>query len=245
MDRATSTQAAQTPFAGFGAGALPFFEALAGEQNRDWFRANRATYERDIRGPLAALVDALAFAHAAHDVPLTGDAKRSLFRINRDVRFSNDKSPYKTNAGAVMTRDGSKAAPGLLYIQVGGAEGSFTGAGFYGLEPKDLAAIRRAIADAPAKWLSIEATLAEAGLAFSRGAALARPPKGFERYADSPVGPALKLRNLIVSRPISAERLAKPDLVGDILAFSIAALPLLRFGWSALDRARGQDLVAR
>lgn len=235
--------APKAPFAGFGPGALPFFEALAANQDRDWFQANRHVYENEVRAPLVALVEALSFAFAAHDIPLAGDPKRALFRIHRDVRFSKDKRPYKTNAGAVMTRDGSKAAPGLLYIQIGGSEGSFAGVGFYGLEPKDLVAVRHAIADDPARWLATRSDLNAAGLDFSMGYAMTRLPKGFEDHAGSPVEVALKLRNYIVSRPIAADRLQDPDLVHDIVDFAAAGLPLLRFGWSALDRARGQALA--
>jgi uncharacterized protein (TIGR02453 family) len=230
---------AQAPFAGFGPGALPFFASLAANQNREWFAANRHIYENEVRAPLAALVDALSFAFAAHDIPLTGDPKRALFRIHRDVRFSKDKSPYKTNAGAVITRDGAKESPGLLYVQVGGT-GSFTGVGFYGLEPRDLAVIRHAIADAPERWLALRSGLNEAGLDLSMGYAMTRLPKGFEDHAGSPLAEALKLRNYIVSRPIAADRLQDPDLVHDIVDFTAAGLPLLQFGWSALDRARGK-----
>jgi uncharacterized protein (TIGR02453 family) len=150
--------APRQPFEGFGPGALDFFTVLAAHQTRAWFLANKAT----------------------HDIPLTGDAKRSLFRIHRDVRFSRDKSPYKTNAGATLTRDGAKMARGVLYIQVGGAEGSFMAVGFYGPEPKDLHAIRAAIAADPDRWLGLQAALAGAGLAFSMTAAQTRPPRGLD-----------------------------------------------------------------
>jgi uncharacterized protein (DUF2461 family) len=85
--------------------------------------------------------------------------------------------------------------------------------------------------------------LNEAGLDFSMGYAVTRLPKGFEDHAGSPVAEALKLRNYIVSRPIAADRLQGPDLVHDIVEFTTYGLPLLRFGWSALDRARGKALV--
>jgi uncharacterized protein (TIGR02453 family) len=244
MARPSPAPPAPGPFTGFGAGALPFFEALATNQSREWFQANKDVYESQVRAPMAALVEALSFAFAAHDIPLTGDPKRALFRIHRDVRFSKDKSPYKTNAGAVITRDGAKDSPGLLYIQVGGQrdgeQGSFTGIGFYGLEPKDLTAVRHAIVDAPERWLAVRSALSDEGLDFSTGYAMARLPKGFEAHAGSPVADDLKLRNLIVSRPIAADRLQEPALVDDIVAVAAAGLPLLRFGWSALDRARGQ-----
>jgi len=239
MARKPPADAPPPPFAGFGAGALPFFADLAANQTRDWFLEHRADYERDVKGPLGSLVHALAFAFAAHDIPLTGDARRSLFRLNRDVRFSNNKAPYKTNAGAVMTRDGTKNTLGMLYVQIGGDEGSFMAVGFYGAEPKDLAALRHGVADRAEQWLEVVAELAEAGLAPSMGHALTRLPKGFEDHAGSPIADALKMRNFVVSRPIAPPDLERVELIDDIVAFTAAALPLLRFGWSALDRARG------
>ena len=243
MARSRPEDPAPVPFAGFGPNALPFFAELAANQTRDWFQANKATYETQVRAPLAALVEALAFAFEVHDIHLTGDPKRALFRIHRDVRFSKNKNPYKTNAGAVMTRDGSKGGNGLLYIQIGGSDGSFMGVGFYGLEPKDLSILRHAIADGPERWLGVKSALSEANLVFSSGYAMTRLPKGFESHAGSAVAEDLKLRNLIVSRPIAADRLRDADLVHDIVDFAAAGLPLLRFGWSALDRARGQALA--
>ena len=227
------------PFTGFGRRALTFFEDLAVNQNRDWFAAHKDIYDVHIRGPMEALVESLAVAFAAHDIPLTGSAKASIFRIYRDVRFAKDKSPYKTNAGAVMSRDGTKGGKGILYVQVGGEERAFMAAGFYGPEPDDLAALRHAIAHSPDRWGVVEAALAEADLALSRGAAMARMPKGFEAFAASPLADALKFRNLIVSRPIPVERIYEPGLIDDILAFARACLPLLEFGRSAIDRARG------
>jgi uncharacterized protein (TIGR02453 family) len=228
------------PFNGFGTRALSFFDGLAANQTREWFLARKQVYQQDIQGPLGALVEALTFAFAAHDIPLTGDARRSLFRIHRDVRFSKDKSPYKTNAGAVMTRDGTKDAAGLLYIQVGSDAGSMVAAGFYGPPPNDLATLRRAIADDPERWEALGGELGEAGLTLSMGSALSRIPRGFEAHAQSPVAEALKRRNLVVSRPIPPERLGDADLVDDIVDFTASALPLLRFGWRALDRERAR-----
>ena len=63
-------------------------------------------------------------------IPIKGDRKTSLFRIHRDVRFSNNKDPYKTNAGAAMTRTGSKNDPGVLYFHLSPEE-CFFAAGFY------------------------------------------------------------------------------------------------------------------
>ncbi len=224
-------------FRGFTPRVFTVFEGLAAHQNREWFLGNKAAYEAEVRAPLGALVEALAFGFAAHDIPLTGDAKRSLFRVNRDIRFSNDKRPYKTNASAVLSRDGTKTGKGILYVQVGGPErAAFVAAGFHGLEPPGIDALRRGMADHPARWAETEAALTCAALALSREGALVRMPKGYEAFKDAPVAETLKLRNVTVSRPIPVARLYGPDVIDDILTFAREALPLLEFGWRALAR---------
>ena len=224
-------------FRGFTPEVFTVFEGLAVHQSRAWFLDNKAAYEAQVRAPLGALVEALAFAFAAHDIPLTGDAKRSLFRVNRDIRFSNDKRPYKTNASAVLSRDGTKAGKGILYVQVGGPERTaFMAAGFYGLEPPGVDALRRSVADHPDRWAATEAALTGADLALSREGALLRMPKGYEAFKDDPLAETLKLRNFTVSRPLPVARLYSPEVIGDILAFTRQAMPLLEFGWRALAR---------
>ena len=121
-------------FSGFGPQAVPFFKALAFHQTKDWFEFNRAIYEGEIKGPLGDLVEELTARFAKAKTSLKGDRKASLFRINRDVRFAKDKSPYKTNAGAVLSRTGAKNDPGMLYVHVS-AEGCFAAAGFWQPEP--------------------------------------------------------------------------------------------------------------
>ncbi len=91
-------------FKGFGKKALPFFKALAFHQSKAWFDENRALYESDVVEPMIALLDDLTAAFAKKKLPLRADGKKSVFRIHRDVRFAKDKHPYKTHAGAVMTR---------------------------------------------------------------------------------------------------------------------------------------------
>lgn len=145
----------QRPFAGFGPKALQFFDELALNQDRQWFQQHNAVYEAEVLQPMAALVTALAGELARRGIPLTGDPKRSLFRIHRDVRFSHDKSPYKTHGGAVLTRDGTKTCQGLLYVHIS-PEGSFTAAGFYHPDAGQLAALRQAIATSPEQFQEVE-----------------------------------------------------------------------------------------
>ncbi len=221
------------PFSGFGPQALPFFKALAFHQTKDWFEANRAIYEGDVKAPFGDLVEALAARFAKEKIPLKGDRKASLFRINRDVRFAKDKSPYKTNAGAALTRSGSKSDPGLIYVHIAN-EGCFAAAGFHQPEPEALARLRAAIVRAPKAWRAMTAKLAKGDLTLEDEDAMKRAPRGFEDIEDPQIAAAVRNRSFICSRPIAAARLAQPGLVDDIVAFARDALPLLEWGWSAV-----------
>ena len=224
-------------FQGFGPQAVSFFKALGFHQTKDWFEANRAIYESEVKGPLGDLVEDLASRFAKAGTPLKGDRKASLFRINRDVRFAKDKSPYKTNAGAVLTRTGAKNDPGLLYIHVA-ADGCFCAAGFYQPEPDELARLRGAIARAPKAWVAMTAKLAKRGLELSDEYAMKRAPRGFEDVADPVIAAALRNKSFIASREIADSRLAARGLVDDLQAFARDAMPLLEWGWSAVVDAR-------
>jgi uncharacterized protein (TIGR02453 family) len=226
------------PFSGFGPQAVPFFKALAFHQTKDWFEANRAIYEDEIKGPLGDLVEELAARFAKAKMPLKGDRKASLFRIYRDVRFAKDKSPYKTNAGAVLTRTGTKNDPGLIYVHVA-ADGCFIAAGFYQPEPEALARLRAAIARAPKAWKTMVAKLADGGLALTDEYALKRAPRGFEAIDDPEIAAAVRNASFICSRDIANARLGSPKLVDDVVDFAKDAMPLLKWGWSAVVDARG------
>jgi uncharacterized protein (TIGR02453 family) len=225
-------QAAES-FTGFTPKALQFFHDLARYQDRQWFEQQKSVYEKEVVQPMEALITALLPELARRGVPVTADPKRAMFRIHRDVRFSRDKSPYKTHAGAVLTRDGTKKSPGLLYVHVS-PEGSFTAAGFYHPEPDQLAALRRAIAGSSERFLALEKTLQKGRLTLSRGEALQRLPRGFEDVPAGPAAEAVKLKSLVVHRDLSEDALGRPRLVKDIAEFAQAAFPLLSFGWEAL-----------
>jgi uncharacterized protein (TIGR02453 family) len=225
-------------FAGFGPDALPFLKALAFHQTKEWFQANRETYESDLKAPMGDLVEELAAAFTAAKIPLKGDRKSSLFRIHRDVRFAKDKSPYKTNVGAVMTRmGGAKFEPGLFYVHVSPAD-CMTAAGFYDPAPETLAKLRNAMVRAPKVWKQTLAKLAKGGLAPSQEYAMKRNPRGFERVEDEAIAAALRLKSIVVTRRIEEKRIASPALVGDLVAFAREALPLLTWGWDAISDAR-------
>jgi AraC family transcriptional regulator, regulatory protein of adaptative response / methylated-DNA-[protein]-cysteine methyltransferase len=153
-------------FAGFGSKALPFFKALKFHQSREWFEANRATYESAIRGPMGNLVEDVVERLGQGKIPIKGDRKSSLFRIHRDVRFSPNKDPYKTHAGAVLTRSGGKNDPGLLYFHLSPEE-CFFAAGFYLPDPDKLGRLRAAAARGPKEFKAMTRMLKKAGLKLS------------------------------------------------------------------------------
>ena len=87
-------------FTGFRPEAIQFLADLAANNERDWFQPRKADYERLLKEPLEALCSALALRFEARGIPLRADPSGSPFRIYRDVRFSKDKSPYKTHVSA-------------------------------------------------------------------------------------------------------------------------------------------------
>ncbi len=219
-------------FKGLGPQALPFLKALAFHQTKDWFEANRAIYETEIKGPLGDLVEDVSAALAAAKIPLRGDRKKALFRLHRDTRFSKDKSPYKTNAGAVLNRDGTKGTGGMVYIHIDPA-GCFAAAGWYMPEPETLAKFRAAIVKSPKTYRAMEAALAGAKLKLSDDYTLKRTPRGFEQVTDPDLLTAVKRTGFVVSRPLKEAELGKAKLADTIVGFAKDALPLLQFGWKA------------
>jgi len=221
-------------FSGFGPKALPFFEALRFHQSKAWFEENRGLYESDVLEPMVALVDDLTAAFAARKVPLRGNGRRSIFRLNRDVRFSKDKSLYKTHAGAVLTRSGDKKDPGLLYIHID-PSGCFAAAGFYRPEPPALAAFRKAMLAHPQKAGALLGRLGKAGLPLRAMDQLTRTPRGFEALKGGPLDGMVRMKSLVVQRDLPAGAIGGSGLADAIVDFASDARPLLDFGWQALD----------
>jgi uncharacterized protein (TIGR02453 family) len=115
-------------FRGFGRGALTFLRQLKRNNKREWFQAHRDDYDNEVLAPLRLFVEEFDVRFATFAPEFVGDPKRSIFRIYRDVRFSKDKSPYKTHAAAWFKHQNS--AHGV------GSETHGGGAGFYfHLEP--------------------------------------------------------------------------------------------------------------
>jgi uncharacterized protein (TIGR02453 family) len=159
-------------FAGFPDEGLVFYEGLEADNSKTYWTQHKADYEAHVRGPLLALTEELA--------PEFGTAK--VFRPYRDVRFSNDKTPYKTHQGAVVHADG--AGTGAWYVQIS-ADGLYVAGGSWRLESDQVARFRRAVADdvqGPRLQAEVD-RLAAAGWEI-RGERLIRVPAGYPADAD-------------------------------------------------------------
>jgi uncharacterized protein (TIGR02453 family) len=216
-------------FSGFGRRLFSFFDALAKNQNKKWFHAHKDEYETQAHIPMQLLVEALSARFATQSIALSGSAKTSLLRINRDLRFSKDKDPYKTNISAVLSETGTKMGRGALYLQMGGPDGAFAAMGFYSPEPAQLKTIRGIIADEPEQWMAIEAGLKSRGLSLMQDDTLSRMPKGFESHADTPVAETLKLKSFVVKTEFTKKSTHEEALVDRIATFADDGWPLINF----------------
>ena len=122
-----------------------FFEQLGKHNNKAWFDSNRKRYEEHVKRPFAAFVDVMIGLIRAEDTEVAITAKDAVFRINRDIRFSSEKSPYKTHMAANVSKEGrkSKEWPGF-YFQFS-ADRVTVGGGTYTTEPPSLYKIRKTI----------------------------------------------------------------------------------------------------
>ena len=225
------------PFTGFHPAAFAFMRDLAANQNKAWFEEHRAVYEREVHGQAMALAEDVAAELGRRGLPLTGSAKRSTFRIHRDVRFSKDKTPYKTYTACAWMRPGfKKESGGVLYLHVAN-EGCFVGVGFWEVERPHLDAIRAAIRDDKPRFIAALDTAGAAGLALDTADSVTRLPRGFEAVTDPAIIPAIKARHLVASRPLLKREVGSAALVGLLAGVAEAAVPLLDFGWNAMAEA--------
>jgi uncharacterized protein (TIGR02453 family) len=214
------------PFSGFRPEAIQFLADLAANNERTWFQPRKAEYERLLKAPLEALCEALAERFEAKGIPLLADPARSPFRIYRDVRFSKDKSPYKTNVGASFpwAGDGEGAGGGYFHLAPGEV---FVGGGMWHPEPARLNAFRRLVDTDPGR---VHAVIDDPAFVrtFGRvsGEALTRVPQGYR--GDHPDADLLKLKGVVFMRQLSDADAASPDLPDSLAETLERGLPLLR-----------------
>jgi uncharacterized protein (TIGR02453 family) len=234
-------------FTGFRPAARTFLRALRRNNDREWFLANRERYEAEVRAPMIALVEELDVRLADLAPEIVGNPKRSMFRIHRDVRFSNDKSPYKTNVACWFYH--MDAGRGV------GGEAAHGGAGFYFDIDPDAAWVGGGIWMPPRPTLarlrerideeheSLTGVLGAPSLrpfgGLSREAMLRRMPRGYD--ADHPAAELLRHQSFTMGRQVRDADLYSARLP-DVLAREFERLvPLVRW----LNGALGLRTLAR
>ncbi len=207
---------------------------LKENNDRDWFKPRKVTYEDELVWPMQCLIAELSAEAARHNIPLTADPQNAIFRIYRDIRFSKDKRPYKTHIGAVLTRSGDRKEPGGLYIHIEPGQ-SFISGGFWRPESKLLQSWRQQIEQLPDRFLAIAQAVEAAGMDLDSDDKLKRMPRGTQLGPDHPAGEYLRWKSFLGSRKVADEELLKPSFTAIAVEAMRGALPLLEFGWKVQD----------
>jgi uncharacterized protein (TIGR02453 family) len=206
-----------------------FFRELKAHNDRAWFNANKGRYEAAVRDPMLRFIADFAAPLSRISRRFLADARASggsMFRIYRDVRFSKDKSPYKTHAAASFHHEASGRvhAPGF-YLHIGPGE-VYAGGGIWHPEPDVLARVREAVVARPAEWKR-----ARKGLELD-GERLKRPPAGFD--PAHPLIEDLKFKDFIAGAEFSEKEACSPAFTGKIAAAFKEIAPLVKFLCGAL-----------
>jgi len=213
---------ASTSFHAFEPALLGFLGELEENNDREWFAANKHRYESDVLDPALRFIAVMAprlESISPHFLALPQRVGGSLMRIHRDVRFSSDKRPYKTNVGIQFRHAAGKDvhAPGFyVHLEPGVV---FVGAGLWRPDPEPLALIRDAIVAQPERWSRVSTDPAFLDLWELGGDSLKRPPRGYP--ADHPLIEDLKRRDFIAARNLTAREIYRrglPDRLVESLA---------------------------
>ncbi len=213
---------------------IAFLSDLAANNNKPWFDEHRPTYDR-LRGEWIELVGQVIAGIAQFDPSVEiVSPKDALFRINRDMRFSKDKRPYKTNFSAAICPQGRNSGMPVYYFQVDEAGGLMIAGGLYYPERAGLNRIREFIAEHPEK---MDAVLTDPAFATTYGATfggerLKRPPQGYTE--DTPGIEHIKLKSFTASTEPQGWVERGDALPDDIVAAFRALFPLIRWSREAL-----------
>jgi uncharacterized protein (TIGR02453 family) len=232
----------------FTAESLRFLKGLKRNNKKPWFEAHRAEYEHSIKEPMVELVGEMDVRLSRLAPEMTGDPKRSVFRIYRDVRFSKDKSPYKTHAACWFFHTGASSKVGR--------ESDGGGAGFYfHLEPgasavgggcwmpprPALQRFRKHIAEDPAGWerIVLAPALKKRLGGLSEESMLSRVPRGFD--CEHPAGRWLRLQSFTVGRSLTDAQVTSARLTTTLADDFARMLPLVRWLNSTLGFAPAKE----
>jgi uncharacterized protein (TIGR02453 family) len=213
-----------------------FLRGLARNNNREWFLKHKPDYEAHVRGPFQQLLTDLQPDLAAISPQFRADPRPvggSLFRIHRDTRFANDKTPYKTHAGARLFHQRFREVDSpsfYIHIQPGHC---FVGAGLWHPQAPTRTRIRHFLVDNPEAWRK-----AVHSPAFKRrfelgGELLTRPPRGYP--ADHPLIEDLKRQSFVGSTALDDSVVLGPQLRRSIAGALAGLAPLVDYLCASLD----------
>ena len=218
---------------------LEFLKNLQQNNNRDWFTENKSVYEKHHIETIN-FADAVLNEMRKHDNIETISGKKSLMRIYRDVRFSKDKSPYKTNWGIGFSR-ATKLLRGGYYVHISPGE-SFVGGGFWNPEPADLQRMRKEISLSSKEFRAIlndktfKNTFGEL-----QGEKLKTVPKGFEK--DDEAIDLLQFKQFLISKKFSDKEVLEPDFYKKVNETFKAMRPFFDFMSTALTTNENGELL--
>ncbi|HEY3707534.1 MAG TPA: DUF2461 domain-containing protein [Terracidiphilus sp.] len=206
--------------------ALKFLRNLARHNDREWFTPRKAEFEELLRQPMLSVVRKITDAMLDFAPDHIRPAEKSLFRIYRDTRFSNDKRPYKTHMAAWWTHTGLDKTSGAGYYFHVSAKEVIIAAGSYMPEKEQLAAIRHWLLDHHAEFRKLlgRPAIKKAFTEFE-GNTLSRPPKGFP--GDHPALDLVKCRQWGLSATLPAEAALDPRLAATVTRYFRLAAPLV------------------
>ena len=206
---------------------LAFLRALKRNNDREWFRARKAEYEAHVRAPMIALLARLADDFRGFAPELVADPKVSLYRIYRDTRFSEDKTPLKTHVAAHFPHRRLRRTGAGLYLEVA-PQWVWIGGGLYMPETAELAAIRAHI-DAHHRRLRriVESRAFVAAVGELHGEQLTRVPRGFPK--DHPGAHYLRFRQFLAGREYPADFACGPRFYAELTNAFRQVTPLVRF----------------
>ncbi|MGE3509615.1 MAG: DUF2461 domain-containing protein [Vicinamibacterales bacterium] len=230
--RRPSAPAVTTPgpnrFRSFDPKALAFLRALKRNNDREWFRARKARYDELLRQPMTALVERLAADLKTFAPQIVADPKSAIYRIYRDTRFSDDKTPLKTHiAASFPTRGLARHAGAGLYLEV--APGwVWVGGGMYAPETSQLQLVREHIAANHRQLRAIvESPGFVKGVGPLSGEQLQRTPRGFA--SDHPAAVYLKYRQFLAGRQFPAAFATSPRFYASVVGIFQLVAPLTAF----------------
>lgn len=206
--------------------ALKFLRALAKHNDRAWFTPRKAEYEALLKEPMLAVIRKITEAMLDFAPQHVRPAEKSLFRIYRDTRFSNDKRPYKTHIAAWWAHQGLEKTSGAGYYFSVSAKEVVIAAGAYMPEKDQLAAIRHWLLENHESFrkVSQSAALRKMFTEFE-GNALTRPPKGFP--AEHPAMDLVRCRQWGLSATLPAETALDAKLAATVIRHFKAVAPVV------------------